>query len=68
MAIFSILLSVTLAAIFKHGNRFFSKIMNFRQMSLTFDKKFTYQPAKGLKLFVLKFCIFWYALYKHLLC
>jgi len=35
---FSILLSVTLAAIFKHGSRFFSKIVNFRKMSLTFDK------------------------------
>ena len=38
MAIFSILLSVTLAAIFKHGSRFFSKIVNFRKMSLTFDQ------------------------------
>ena len=37
MAIFFILLSVTLAAIFKHGSRFFSKIVNFRKMSLTFQ-------------------------------
>jgi len=37
MAIFFILLSVTLAAIFKHDSHFFSKIVNFRKMSLTFD-------------------------------
>ena len=33
---FFILLSVTLAAIFKHGSRFLAKL-NFRKMSLTFD-------------------------------
>ena len=38
MANFSVLLSVTLAAIFKHGRGFLSKIVNFRKMLLTFDR------------------------------
>jgi len=38
MANFSILLSVTLAAIFKHGSGFFKQNYEFQKMSLTFDK------------------------------
>jgi len=65
MAIFSILLSVTLAAIFKHGSRFISKIVNFRKMSLTFDK-IHLSTCKWAQIIHIK--ILWYALYKHLLC
>jgi len=38
MALCIILLSVILAAIFKHGRRYVSKIGKFRKMSITYGK------------------------------
>jgi len=67
MANFFILLSVTLAAIFKHGSRFFSKIVNFRKMLLTFDK-IHLSTCKWAKIICIKILHFLIALYKDLLC
>ena len=38
MALCIILLSVILAAIFKHGRRYVSKMVKFRKISITYDK------------------------------
>jgi len=38
MALCIILLSVILAAIFKYGRRYVSKMVKFRKMSITYDK------------------------------
>ena len=38
MALCIILLSIILAAIFKHGRRYVSKMVKFRKMLITYDK------------------------------
>ena len=67
MALCIILLSVILAAIFKHGRRYVSKIVKIRKMSITYDK-INLSTCKWAQIVPLNFCILWCAVCKVFAC